>query len=211
MPLSPDQTAKIHTNNIPTVLIDACNQTNPHIVVDDIEGGRMAAEHLIKLGHSRIAFLSDYLDTPFQHSGKDRYHGYRKALDAHDIPYQAQYVVEGDRGRENARRLALRLLELDSPPTAIFASSDTHAIGVLDAAAELGVSVPDQLSVIGYDGIRDSEYLNLTTISQPLFETGIRGADLLLNLINGDDPPFCSCELPLQLLVRGTTARAAEI
>lgn len=210
MPLSPPQTAKIHANQIPTVLIDACNQTIPHIVVDDVTGGRMAVEHLIELGHTRIGFLSDYLDTPFQHSGKDRYHGYREALDGHDIPYQAQYVVEGDRGRENARRLALQLLELDSPPTAIFASSDTHAIGVLDAAGEMGVSVPDQLSVIGYDGIRDAEYLNLTTISQPLFETGVRGAELLLNLINGEDPPFRSCELPLKLLERGTTTRAPD-
>jgi DNA-binding LacI/PurR family transcriptional regulator len=206
MPLSHKQTQLLIKNEIPTVLIDASSDALPHIVVDDISGGMLATRHLIELGHRRIGFLSDFLDTPFQRSGKDRYSGYRKALQEAGIPYREEFVIEGERGRRNAARLAHRLLTRIPRPSAIFTSSDTHAIGVLDAAAELDIKVPRELSIIGYDGIRDAEYLNLTTISQPLFETGVRGARLLLDLIDNHQLESLCLEMPLKLILRGTTA-----
>jgi len=206
MPLSQKQTQLLLENEIPTVLIDASSGALPHIIVDDISGGLLATRHLIELGHRRIGFLSDYLDTPFQRSGKDRYFGYRKALQEAGFPYQEKFVIEGERGRRNAARLAHRLLTRIPRPSAIFTASDTHAIGVLDAAAELDIEVPRELSIIGYDGIRDAEYLNLTTISQPLFETGVRGARLLLDLINNHQLESLCLEMPLKLILRGTTA-----
>ncbi len=206
MPLSQKQTQLLIKNEIPTVLIDASSDALPHIIVDDISGGMLATRHLIELGHRRIGFLSDFLDTPFQRSGKDRYSGYRKALQEAGLPYREEFVIEGERGRRNAARLAHRLLTRIPRPSAIFTSSDTHAIGVLDAAAELDIKVPGELSIIGYDGIRDAEYLNLTTISQPLFETGVRGARLLLDLINNHQLESLCLEMPLKLILRGTTA-----
>ncbi len=206
MPISDAQTHTLLQNDVPAVLIDASNQLLPHIIVDDVAGGRMAAETLIQLGHQRIGFLSDTLDTPYQRSGKDRFIGYRRALEKAGILYQEQYVIEGERGRKNASLLAQKLLRTSPPPSAIFAASDTHAIGILDAAAEMGLEVPGDLSVIGYDGIRDAEYLNLTTISQPLFETGVQGASLLLDLIDNQKPEHQCIELPLKLIRRGTTA-----
>lgn len=206
MPLSQKQTQLLIKNEIPTVLIDASSDALPHIIVDDISGGMLATRHLIELGHRRIGFLSDFLDTPFQRSGKDRYSGYRKALQEAGIPYREEFVIEGERGRRNAARLAHRLLTRIPRPSAIFTSSDTHAIGVLDAAAELDIKIPRELSIIGYDGIRDAEYLNLTTISQPLFETGVRGAKLLLDLIDNHQLESLCLEMPLKLILRGTTA-----
>ena len=206
MPLSQKQTQLLIKNEIPTVLIDASSDALPHIIVDDISGGMLATRHLIELGHQRIGFLSDFLDTPFQRSGKDRYSGYRKALQEAGLPYREEFVIEGERGRRNAARLAHRLLTRIPRPSAIFTSSDTHAIGVLDAAAELDIKVPGELSIIGYDGIRDAEYLNLTTISQPLLETGVRGARLLLDLINNHQLESLCLEMPLKLILRGTTA-----
>jgi len=103
--------------------------------------------------------------------------------------------------------MALKLLGLPEPPTAIFAASDTQAMGVLQAADELGLHVPDDLSVIGYDDIEVSEYLGLTTIRQRLYESGQRGVELLLKII--DDPkvePVCEI-LPTELIVRKTTTR----
>jgi len=207
MPLSRAQRDKILTNQIPTVLIDADDSALNHIVVDDIAGGQMATSHLIELGHRRIAFLCDPLDTPFQSSGKDRYLGYRHALRTAGIPYRKDYVLEGEKGREEARRMARRLLAMEPAPTAIFASCDTKAIGVLEAAGELGLEVPRDLSVIGYDNIRDSSYVDLTTISQPLFESGVRGTRLLLDLISRDIQDTRSIELPVQLITRKTTGR----
>ena len=99
------------------------------------------------------------------------------------------------------------LLGLPCPPTAMFAASDTHAIGVMESAGDLGLEVPQDLSVIGYDDIEIAEYQNLTTIRQPLFASGVEGVALLLDAIAS--PPSQSPPrrvlLPLDLVVRGTT------
>ena len=102
--------------------------------------------------------------------------------------------------------MAKDILSLPEPPTAIFACSDTQAIGVLDAARELNQAVPDDLSIIGFDGIRDSEFLNLSTVFQPLFETGDQGAALLLDLIQNITQSPQEIELPLKIIHRKTTA-----
>ena len=99
-------------------------------------------------------------------------------------------------------------MSLSEPPTAIFTASDTQAIGVLRAAEKRGLSVPEDLSVIGFDDIEVAEYLNLTTIHQPLFTSGVEGAELLFQCIN--KPPMSQCDvqeiqLPLRLVIRQTT------
>ncbi len=101
--------------------------------------------------------------------------------------------------------MAYQLLDLDDPPTAIFAASDTQAMGVLEAARERDIPIPDALSVIGYDDIEIAEYLNLTTIHQPLFDSGWRGTQLLLHIIaTGELETLCE-QLPIELVERGTT------
>ena len=102
--------------------------------------------------------------------------------------------------------MAKTLFALEDPPTAIFASSDTQAIGVLDVAREYGIKVPEELSVIGYDGIRDAEYNNLTTINQNLFDSGVKGAQMLLDILkNGIWSPRKQ-QVLLELEIRNTTA-----
>jgi DNA-binding LacI/PurR family transcriptional regulator len=102
--------------------------------------------------------------------------------------------------------MAKKLLSLDDPPTAIFASSDTQAMGVLDVAQEIGIGVPHRLSVIGYDNISDSAYNNLTTIDQNLFDSGAKGAKMLLDLLGGLIQTSCKQYVSLNLLRRKTTA-----
>jgi DNA-binding LacI/PurR family transcriptional regulator len=99
-----------------------------------------------------------------------------------------------------------KLMNLNDPPTAIFASSDTHAIGVLDAVQEMGISVPEDLSVIGYDNIRDSAYNDLTTIDQSLFNSGAQGAQMLLNILGNRNTGPCKMFVSLKLIQRNTTA-----
>jgi DNA-binding LacI/PurR family transcriptional regulator len=193
---------------VPTVLVDTRHPRLSRIVIDDMAGGRLATEHLIELGHRKIGFLGDQLENPFNFvSSRDRFQGYRQALAKANIPYRPEYHLQGEHGRAQARQMARDILALPDPPTAIFAASDTQAIGVLEAARDLGLEVPEQLSVIGYDDIEIAEYLHLTTIRQPLFASGVEGVELLFESIAN---PLLSPRrvlLPVELIVRGTTAR----
>ncbi len=192
---------------VPTVLLDARHPRLSQTVTDDVAGGRLATQHLIDLGHHRIGYVSDPLENPFNFvSSRDRYEGYRQALDEADIPFRPEYHRQGEHGRKEARENALRLLSLPDPPTAIFAASDTQAIGVLEAAQETGLRVPEDLSIVGYDDIEVAEYLNLTTMRQPLFVSGVEGVELLLESIAAPPSSPRRVILPFELVVRGTTA-----
>jgi LacI family transcriptional regulator/LacI family repressor for deo operon, udp, cdd, tsx, nupC, and nupG len=115
-------------------------------------------------------------------------------------------VVEVEHSRADARRHAGRLLSSPDRPSAVFAASDTQAAGVLEAARDLGLRVPEQLSVIGYDDIELAEVMGLTTIRQPLFRSGQRGMQLLLDALRGHAHAPEREVLPLDLVRRGTTA-----
>jgi DNA-binding LacI/PurR family transcriptional regulator len=115
-------------------------------------------------------------------------------------------VREGTPSRHVARSIAAELLGATEPPTAVFAASDTQALGVLEAARDLGLRVPDDLSVVGFDDIEIASYVGLTTVRQPLFESGRRGAELLLQSLDGERLPARRETLGLELVVRTTTA-----
>lgn len=198
--------------DLPVVLIDAEHPALGglnRILVDDVAGGRCAVEHLIELGHRRIAFLGDRVDDAFHfRSSHDRYRGYSEALAAAGIPQRREFHAAGLHCRKESRQLALQLLRLREPPTAIVAASDTQAFGALEAARELAVRVPEQLSVIGYDDIEAAELVGLTTIRQPLFESGRRGMELLLEQLRPPVAPATRLLLPTELVRRRTTAAA---
>ena len=192
----------------PVVFIDRKVNGLSHVFVDDAEGGRIATRHLIELGHERIAFIGDEFDESFGFtSSADRGTGYCKALQNAGREVRPEYFRLAEHGREAANGITAELLALPEPPTAIFAASDLQAFGVLEAARSAGLRVPDDLSVIGFDDIEVSPYLGLTTVAQPLYNSGRKGAEILMGAISGDDhngPP--SVEMPLQLVVRKTTA-----
>ena len=195
------------SGGVPVVLIDANHPRLSRAVTDDVAGGQMATQHLIDLGHCRIGYISDPLQNPFNFiSSRDRYQGYRQALQAAGIPFSSEYHRQGEHGRYEARRLAAELLALPEPPTAIFAASDTQAMGVLEAARDAGLKVPRDLSVIGYNDIEIAEYLGLTTVRQLLFESGRRGVELLLKALEYPQTEPIREILPTELIVRATTA-----
>jgi LacI family transcriptional regulator len=213
--LSPrdDDVERLAHSTLPIVLVDANHhslRSLNRVITDDVAGGRAATQYLINLGHTRIGYISDPIDTPFNFtSSRDRLKGYRQALQAAGIPWRADFHGQGEHGRYEARRLACEMLQQPDRPTAIFAASDTQALGVLEAAQDLGLRVPEDLSVIGYDDIEISEYIGLTTIHQMLYESGKRGVELLLEvLINSAMNPQCDV-LPTRLIVRKTTAAPA--
>ncbi len=209
MPVNDEQVELLLKNKIPTVLVDSQHPKLNRINIDDKAGGKMVTNYLMDLGHKRIGFLSSYLENPLQFSSTIyRFQGYCEALNEAGLKFNPQYQREGDHGRKEAMRLAMDMLKQPERPTAIFASSDTKAIGVLDAAKALNIKVPEQLSVVGYDDIRDAEYVHLTTIRQPLFDSGREGAQRLIKLINDPTLPPEEILLPLELVIRNTTAKA---
>jgi DNA-binding LacI/PurR family transcriptional regulator len=191
---------------VPTVLVDAWHPNLSRVVIDDVAGGRLAIQHLLGLGHRRIAYVSDWLDNPFNFvSSRNRYLGYQQALAEAGLSFRPEYHRQGDHGRQQAREMALGLLALPDPPTAIFAASDTQAIGVLEAAHELGLRIPEDLAIVGYDDVEIAEHLGLTTVRQPLFALGVEGVEMLLDAIASPPPSPREIYLAVDLVVRGTT------
>ena len=133
--------------------------------------------------------------------------GYRQALEAAGLPVRPEYHRQGWHSRENGRQMALDLLKLPDPPTAIFAFSDELALGVLEGARDLGLKVPDDLSVVGYDDIELAHFAQLTTVRQNLFESGVQGVGLLLDTIENPEAPPTQLQLPTELIIRKSTTQ----
>jgi DNA-binding LacI/PurR family transcriptional regulator len=198
--------ACLQAAGMPTVLVDARHTGLARVVVDDVAGGRIATEHLIERGHRKIGYVSDAVDGPFNFtSSRDRLQGYRQALEAAGIDFRPEYHQSGDHSHYHARVLTNELLDVDDPPTAVFAASDTQAMGVLEALRQRDLRVPDDVAVVGYDDIEVAEYMGLTTVRQPLYESGLRGVELLLNAIEMPDDAPEVVELPVGLIERRTT------
>ncbi len=209
LPPSPADMARLADAGVPVVLVDARGPGVPMVVTDDVDGGRIATRHLVELGHERIAFIGDDREQGFGFTASpQREQGYEEVLAEAGIAYDPDLVRHGYHERDVAQRLAGELLTLADPPTAVFASSDVQATGTIAAARSLGRRVPEDLSVVGFDDIELAAYVGLTTVRQPLFESGFLGAEILLSALQGNGGPLVEevRELPVELVERATTA-----
>ena len=192
--------------HIPLAAVDADIPTVRRVVTDDVTGGRLAAEHLTALGHTRIGFVGDEPDSRLGFvSTSRRLSGYRQALQAAGVTPDPRLVRRVPHGAEPAAAAAVALLKLPVSPTAIFAASDTQAMGVLRGAERVGLDVPGDLSVIGYDDVEAAEMLQLTTVHQPLKESGIRGAQIMCDLLGGTPTATSRQALPVEVVPRAST------
>ncbi|MEZ4519682.1 MAG: substrate-binding domain-containing protein [Chloroflexota bacterium] len=208
---SDEEAAHLVNARVPTVLVDAYHSDLSTVQVDDVTGAMTAVNYLIEQGHNRIGYVGEVLDdNPFRFQPiHDRYIGYRQALESAGIAYDPELHAQGRYGWRGASRMTADLLQVDAPPTAIFAYCDTMALGVLEAAQESGRQIPRDLSVIGFDDVEIAQYFQLTTMRQPLYETGARGAELLMELVDsGNHMPVEHIYLPTELVVRRTTTPA---
>lgn len=197
-------------SSIPVVLVDrAVGSTYPipSVVLDNIRGGRELTEFLLNLGHLRIAFVT----SEYTMAERDRRIGYERALEAAGLPVDPELVVRLEEATWKDGRLARleQLLLSDSRPTAIFASNDLKAIAVYRLLRRLGLRVPDDISVVGYDNIEIADLLTppLTTMAQPIDDMAATGMRILLQLIEGGDPPSEPIRFAPRLHVRASTAR----
>lgn len=166
---------------IPLVLLnrDVDGAAVDRVLSDNLAGGALAAEHLLDLGHRRVGLIAGPADTS---TARDRERGLREALARRGLPFDETLRREGSFSHQSGHQNCIELLRVEQPPSAIVCASDVVAFGALDAAKRLGVRVPEQLSVIGYDDIAMAgwEAFALTTIRQPLTQMAKRAVRLLL-------------------------------
>ncbi|MEO8286627.1 MAG: LacI family DNA-binding transcriptional regulator [Chloroflexota bacterium] len=193
----------LRAREFPCILIDhqGRGDTEHSVGATNRQGGYDATRYLIGLGHRRIGFVAGTLDLA---CATDRLEGYRQALADNDIPFDAHLVSPGDFGQPSGFVAGRALLSLRERPTAVFASNDVMALGVMEAARDSGLSIPDDLSIIGFDDIQQAAlvYPPLTTIRQPLEEMGRVATQMLLKLIADPQADIQPVTLPTSLVVR---------
>jgi LacI family transcriptional regulator len=187
----------------PVVVIDPNNESPkcPAIISTNHEGALQAMGYLTSLGHRRIGFITGRLDLV---SANRRLQGYRDGLVAAGIPVDEELIQVGDYTTETAIDCTQRLLALDNQPTAIFASNDMSALGVYQFAQEAGFRIPDDISVVGFDNIREAAYLDpkLTTVDQFITQMGSTAVEMILKLINGESLEKELHKIQTQLILR---------
>jgi LacI family transcriptional regulator len=201
---SPEIIKALEDHGLPFTRIapDDLKHRSPYVDMDDEGAAREMTEYLIGLGHRRIAFI---IGRPGHYASGERLKGYKAALKAHKLAFNADYVRQGDFRFDSGLEAARQILTHPSRPTAIFAANDEMAAGALMAAHEMGIAVPDQLSVAGFDdaAIARTVWPPLTTINQPTYDLSYKAADLLLESLNGTIPK--PVRLPHKLVRRAST------
>jgi LacI family transcriptional regulator len=206
--LEPRLHGELHRLNVPIVVVDPAGGPTidaPTIGATNWAGGLAATEHLIELGHRRIGFVSG---PPRLLCSRARLDGHRAGLEAAGIPADEALVVPGDFYHESGFVGANALLDLADPPTAVFASSDQMALGVLEALRQRGLRVPEDISVVGFDDLPEVRWCPppLTTVRQPLTEMGRMAARTVLRQMQGEETDSLRIELATELVVRASTA-----
>jgi LacI family xylobiose transport system transcriptional regulator len=207
--LAPVEKHKLRSRGVNFVVVDPADEPEPDVASigsANWAGGFAAAQHLIELGHRRVGMICGPEDMLCSVARVD---GYRSALERAGIGFDPELLRTGDFHVAGGHRAAIELLDLEPPPTAIFAGSDLQALGVYEAARPRGIRIPDDLSVVGYDDLRISRWVGppLTTIRQPLVEMAETAARLLIRMVEDPEAPVNRrVDLATSLVVRESTA-----
>lgn len=207
LPRDPEEyLVTLRQRRFPYVLVDhqGIGDVESAVGATNWQGGYEATKYLIELGHRRIGFITGTMDLG---CSRDRLEGYRAALRDCALPIDPLLVREGDFWQPSGFAAAQSLLALPEPPTAIFASNDVMAFGVMEAVRDRGLRIPEDISIVGFDNIPQAEHVSpqLTTVQQPLADMGREAARMLLALVQEPERPYRRVELPTQLIVRAST------
>jgi LacI family repressor for deo operon, udp, cdd, tsx, nupC, and nupG len=209
VPVTDEESEALGSLNIPAVLVGAYAPGQSTVRIDDVEGGRVAVRHLTGLGHRRIGFITGVQPRPMDFTASaDRRSGYLAALHERGIPHDPQLEVTGDFTVAGGSSAMAALLGLPEPPTAVFFESDEMAMGGLDACKRMGVSVPGDVSIVGFDDHELSELMGITTVAQPVRDLGSMAGDLLIDVLDGRQDGARKMTVPIKLVVRATTGPA---
>ena len=206
LPIDEKSLDRFKKRDIPILVMENHIKGYSSIEYDNQYGGQLAAEHFISKNHTRCAFIGNSLVPEYTLSQEeDRFEGYRQALVQHDIDLPDAYVKLPVLHSRDQDQQIHDLLNVDPPPTAIFTSTDELALRVLKIARKRGFRVPEDLAIIGFDDIDIAAYLELTTISQSLFESGKLAAEHLVSLIADPTRPIENTYIQHKLIKRNTT------
>jgi LacI family transcriptional regulator len=208
---SPDELAALHEHGYRFVIVDPHRHLDEHVPTVSAahsSGASEGVEHLLSLGHRRIAAVTGPLGWI---ATEQRLRGYRGALAAAGVMPDPELVVESDFHAKGGVEAALSLLDLPDPPTAVFAFNDMLAIGVMQAARQRGIRVPEELSVLGFDDTFEASIVTptLTTVRQPLAEMGRMAVNLLVRQLQNQRIEALHVQLETKLVVRESTAPVA--
>jgi LacI family xylobiose transport system transcriptional regulator len=206
--LDPGQREQLATRDIPFAVIDPAGELEsevPAVGATNWQGGLAATRHLIELGHRRIGVVAG---PESMLCSRARVDGYRAALETAGLPFDSGLIRAGDFHHEAGYACGLELLRRADRPTAIFAGNDLQALGLYEAARELGLRIPQDLSVVGFDDLPVARWVGppLTTVRQPLGEMAAAAARIVLDLGRGKRPAAVRIELATELIVRASTA-----
>jgi len=205
--VTPEHRETLASNGIPLVALDPTSDlhSTPSIGATNWSGALDATRHLLDLGHRRIGVLSGPVKDL---SSRARLDGFRAAMDAAGVAFDQHLLRNGVFTFEQGRDLALELLRLPDPPTAVVCGDDLQALGVYEAARIAGMRIPEDLSVVGFDDVEQAAWCAppLTTVRQPFAEMGATAAKLAVALAAGETPNRRRIELATTLVVRGSTA-----
>jgi DNA-binding LacI/PurR family transcriptional regulator len=193
----------LHHEGYPILLLDTYEPNGlPMVGMDHLEGARLAARHLLSLGHRQIGCIP-YTELDHSHI-VSRYSSFLAELAQGGVSMPPEYVARGHFDPDSGEAAMRQLLALSNPPTAVFAMNDLMALGALKACFELGVRVPEQMALIGYDDMRFAEftYPPLTTVRAPEIDLGRRAAEVLLQMIDNPMPEVSHERLATELIVR---------
>jgi DNA-binding LacI/PurR family transcriptional regulator len=205
LPIEETDVKRLISRRLPTVLIESHQPFLSSVEIDDIYGGKIAVEYLINKGHRRLGFIGD-IDPPDYaiRPVVARLAGFRQGLAEINIPLPDEYVCSSTYNQKPSRQAARRLLSLPEPPTAVFAAADVQAMAVLKVARDMGLKIPQDLAVIGFDDLDMADFVGLTTIQQCLDDSGRIAAELLLGQLADPDRPVQHIHLPLTIVERET-------
>lgn len=193
---------KLMESPLPTVIIDMHSSKSSVVYSDNSYGSVLAVDYLYSLGHRKIAHIYGHQET---YAGTERLKGFIKAHKKYQLDIPKSYIVNGGFfSLESGERAMKELLSLDDPPTAVYAAGDNMAIGAMKAIRGKGLSVPDDISVIGYDDIEIAQHIAppLTTVKQNMNQLGSTAADLLLDQINDKTKLNKAVTIPVELIIR---------
>ncbi len=178
------------------------------VSIDDVAGARLATQHLLNLGHSRLGLISGLVEADAVFSSqRDRRKGYYAALADAGIPANPSNEAHGDFSIRSGERAMDELLAQPVPPTAVFVVSDEMAFGAMRSVRRHGLRVPEDVSVVGFDGHEMADLLDLTTVEQPVVLLGEMAAWSLLQRMKSPSADIAAVTLPTSLVVRGSTRR----
>lgn len=194
----------LNERGVPIAVVNAEFADIPCFRCNNALGARQAVQHLVQLGHREIAHIAGWMKLQ---DAIQRYESFKLALAEAGLNYHPEWTLETDFTRFTGEQQAMKLLTMENRPTAIFCANDEIAVGVYHAAWELGIKIPDELSMIGFDNIATSSQMlpGLTTVSQPIEQMGRDAARALLALLCGEEAD--SFVYQTDLVVRGSTAR----